>query len=233
VPQTHSGAWDGIPVQSINGKSGVLTTEDINTITIPSGDTTTGLAVTTQDSATGSQGVSITCATGAGTAHAHGITSNLTGSGNAFSSAANFVSANSAASCVQISGSETGRGSLKITHTGDGTSGDANASAISIDLQPAGTACQGIHIDSSAAGTTGALLDIRNAGNQLVKVKSDATFTIPSIVLGNGGPTITIGAGAPAVSAPVGSLYLRTDGGASTTLYVKESGTGTSGWVAK
>lgn len=41
------------------------------------------------------------------------------------------------------------------------------------------------------------------------------------------------GAGAPAVAAPVGSLYLRSDGGAGTSLYVKESGTGTSGWVAK
>jgi hypothetical protein len=36
-----------------------------------------------------------------------------------------------------------------------------------------------------------------------------------------------------AVAAPVGSLYLRMDGGATTTLYVKESGTGNTGWVAK
>lgn len=35
------------------------------------------------------------------------------------------------------------------------------------------------------------------------------------------------------VAAPVGTLYVRTDGGASTTLYVKESGTGDTGWVAK
>jgi len=34
------------------------------------------------------------------------------------------------------------------------------------------------------------------------------------------------------VKAPIGSLYLRTDGGASTTLYVKESGTGNIGWRA-
>lgn len=34
-------------------------------------------------------------------------------------------------------------------------------------------------------------------------------------------------------SAVVGSLFLRLDGGASTTLYVKESGTGNTGWVAK
>lgn len=36
-----------------------------------------------------------------------------------------------------------------------------------------------------------------------------------------------------AVAAPVGSLWLRTDGGAGTTLYVKESGSGTTGWDAK
>lgn len=43
------------------------------------------------------------------------------------------------------------------------------------------------------------------------------------------------GAGSPegVVLAPVGSLYSRTDGGAGTTLYVKESGTGNTGWVAK
>jgi len=35
------------------------------------------------------------------------------------------------------------------------------------------------------------------------------------------------------VQAKVGSLYLRLDGGANTTLYVKESGTDGSGWSAK
>ena len=43
------------------------------------------------------------------------------------------------------------------------------------------------------------------------------------------------GTGTPesAVTAAVGSLFLRTDGGASTSLYVKESGSGNTGWVAK
>jgi len=36
-----------------------------------------------------------------------------------------------------------------------------------------------------------------------------------------------------AVTASIGSLFTRTDGGAGTTLYVKESGTGNTGWVAK
>jgi hypothetical protein len=49
------------------------------------------------------------------------------------------------------------------------------------------------------------------------------------------GPTISAGSGTPegAITAPVGSVYLRTNGGASTSLYVKESGAGNTGWVAK
>jgi len=47
---------------------------------------------------------------------------------------------------------------------------------------------------------------------------------------------ITQGVGVPngAVTASVGALYLRLDGGAATTLYVKESGVNTNtGWVGK
>ena len=51
----------------------------------------------------------------------------------------------------------------------------------------------------------------------------------------NSGAIWRTGAGSPegSITAPVGSLYTRTDGGASTTLYVKESGSGNTGWVAK
>lgn len=46
---------------------------------------------------------------------------------------------------------------------------------------------------------------------------------------------ITYGTGTPEgnVSASVGAIYIRTDGGAGTTLYVKETGTGSTGWAAK
>lgn len=52
---------------------------------------------------------------------------------------------------------------------------------------------------------------------------------------GAGTATWTSGAGTPeaSVTATVGSMYTRTDGGASTTLYIKESGAGNTGWVAK
>lgn len=44
----------------------------------------------------------------------------------------------------------------------------------------------------------------------------------------------TSGSGTPesAVTAPIGSLYTDTGGGANTTLYVKESGAGNTGWAA-
>lgn len=44
------------------------------------------------------------------------------------------------------------------------------------------------------------------------------------------------GTGSPlnVVTADIGTLYMRIDGGANTTLYVKEAGNGLStGWVAK
>lgn len=49
------------------------------------------------------------------------------------------------------------------------------------------------------------------------------------------GLLITSGVGSPVgiLSAPVGSLYLRKDGGTLTTLYIKETGSGNMGWVAK
>lgn len=52
---------------------------------------------------------------------------------------------------------------------------------------------------------------------------------------GGGTVTWTSGAGTPegAVTAVVGSLYTRTDGGVNTTLYVKQTGTGNTGWAAK
>ena len=46
------------------------------------------------------------------------------------------------------------------------------------------------------------------------------------VMRGNGTPEAVI-------KAPIGTLYCRNDGGAGTTLYVKESGTGNTGWVAK
>jgi hypothetical protein len=71
-------------------------------------------------------------------------------------------------------------------------------------------------ISNTTAGTTTGSGTINNIS------------TIGSLVLmsGTGTPEGNVTAG-------VGSFYLRTDGGTSTTLYIKESGTGNTGWIAK
>jgi hypothetical protein len=54
--------------------------------------------------------------------------------------------------------------------------------------------------------------------------------------MSGGASSVFAGAGSPegVLAAPVGSLYLRSDGGAATTLYVKETGAaGNTGWTAK
>jgi hypothetical protein len=46
--------------------------------------------------------------------------------------------------------------------------------------------------------------------------------------------SIVYGVGVPDLIAPRGTIYLRIDGGAGSTLYIKETGDGLStGWAAK
>lgn len=95
-------------------------------------------------------------------------------------------------------------------------------------------------------GTTNWLLKLggqtirgKNTGDTAERLMLD--FTDARIYFGDGSdvitgePFISRGAGTPegSVTAPVGSLYLRVNGGAATSLYVKESGIGNTGWAAK
>jgi hypothetical protein len=61
-----------------------------------------------------------------------------------------------------------------------------------------------------------------------------ASVTVSGVIT-VGGVTITVGANTPesVVTANVGSIFLRTNGSTGTTLYIKETGTGNTGWVAK
>lgn len=54
-------------------------------------------------------------------------------------------------------------------------------------------------------------------------------------VVGSDAPIIRTGTGTPqgVVTAPIGSIFLRTNGVTDSTIYVKESGTGNTGWVPK
>jgi hypothetical protein len=54
-----------------------------------------------------------------------------------------------------------------------------------------------------------------------------------NVVLGACSMTSGINSPEGVLTAPQGSLFLRTNGGANTTLYIKESGTGNTGWIPK
>lgn len=76
-----------------------------------------------------------------------------------------------------------------------------------------------------------------STGNELVRMRpSTHSSAIGAVQLtGTTGPLWTHGTGSPegVVTASQGSMFTRTDGGAGTTLYIKESGAGNTGWVAK
>ena len=65
----------------------------------------------------------------------------------------------------------------------------------------------------------------------------DLSYNTKGVLIDNpaASPFEYSGTGTPegVVTAPVGSRYRRTDGGALTSLYIKESGTGNTGWVGK
>jgi hypothetical protein len=77
----------------------------------------------------------------------------------------------------------------------------------------------------------GAQISFTRVGENVIASPTTGTLTVQGL----GGIKWTQCTGTPEgqITAPVGSLCTRTDGGASTTLYVKESGTGNTGWVAK
>lgn len=90
-----------------------------------------------------------------------------------------------------------------------------------------------LYIETASPGNAIQLLENTYVGGGL-QVSGDLDVMGGDIEL-FGTKLITYGSGAPegAVSAPVGCLYLRIDGGVGSTLYVKQSGTGNTGWAAK
>lgn len=86
---------------------------------------------------------------------------------------------------------------------------------------------------------------VRSAANQMAFFSdtSSAQFLLNSTIASHkvyvgdttSTPLLTQGTGSPegVVTAVRGSLYMRTDGGAGTSLYVKESGVSNTGWVGK
>jgi hypothetical protein len=114
-------------------------------------------------SVTVSSGVAISAKSTSKTPGDHVAVLNLAADGGTNNAGLNVVSANSAFSACEVSGHETGHGTLKVSHVNPGPApaSDANAAAISIDLQAGkakGTAAQGIFLKSTTGGTTGEII---------------------------------------------------------------------------
>jgi hypothetical protein len=97
---------------------------------------------------------------------------------------------------------------------------------------------------SKVAGSAQHIIDfksglgiIRASGTSMISLTTTEVQVIQGILrLGVNGPRFRYGTNTPenAVTGYVGDIFLRTDGGASTTFYVKESGSNSNtGWVGK
>jgi hypothetical protein len=96
-------------------------------------------------------------------------------------------------------------------------------------------------IGSTRNGGTNLFLNrTTTAGDQIVIAKDGTTFgkigsngaSTITLTFGSAGPVILAGSGAPeaSVTGPIGSIFLRTDGFSGGSAYIKQSGSGNTGW---
>jgi hypothetical protein len=153
-------------------------------------------------------------------------------------------------------GGKTIQNSLVVVNDAGGVSGLTSLATAGVAIGPATIAISSGGDSKARTGATG--MDLANdvqvrwyddtdiaSGSADVGLERAAAGALQGTDGGAGSltsfrltPTVGIfqGAGSPegAVAAGIGSLYLRTDGGLLTSLYVKEGGAATSsGWAAK
>jgi hypothetical protein len=123
-------------------------------------------------------------------------------------------------------------GQIRIQAGGVVSAGDTPGKWV-IAVTPAGSTSM---VDRWTVENNGALVPVQDntvdIGTAALRINE---FFAKDLKPGAGTVTWTSGSGTPegSVTAAIGSLYTRTDGAGSTTLYVKESGAGNTGWVAK
>jgi len=117
------------------------------------------------------------------------------------------------------------------------TTGTINLSGNICGNRVGSTQSQGIVYDKNQEGNIwiGSSNNLVNNPIQIQARTYVSPIDIGTVIYSAGFPIDKTGSGTPEgiVTAPVGSTYRRVDGGAGTALYVKESGTGNTGWVAK
>ena len=148
---------------------------------------TAPVSVTTPVSVIVSAGVALSAKSTSPTAGDHVGVFNLAADGGTNNAALNVVSANTAFSACEVTGHESGHGTLKISHVnaGPAPTSDQNAAALSIDLQAGaagGTAAQGILLKSTTGGTSGKIVHyVDSNGVTLFALLQDGTVLLPPL----------------------------------------------------
>lgn len=136
-------------------------------------------------------------------------------------------------------GKSTGNNSRFTTMKRCGRRGGSLDTGI-VDVRLQGSSASSfVTFEHMASGTSGLTFDL--GANSHVKfvacsnsstVQSPASDTVSDVAI-SGIVSDTTGTGSPegVVTAPVGSRYTRIDGSTGTTFYVKETGTGNTGWA--
>lgn len=101
------------------------------------------------------------------------------------------------------------------------------------------TACPSVASNSTLTlqsfTTTSDVLIKNSTANRMTIDEQGVKCDLGKLYLGstNSSPAVISGTGAPesAVTAPSGSVYLRSNGGDNTTVYLKKTGAGSTGWV--
>jgi Hyaluronidase protein (HylP) len=117
-----------------------------------------------------------------GTGHALSIFHDPAGgAGDATAEALDVVSTNELDTVVGVRGRQVGRATVKVTHDKP-DSPDGDAAVLTLSMQGAGTACQGLFIGNDAGdATTGPLLHVRNgaAGTERLLLSADGQLELP------------------------------------------------------
>jgi hypothetical protein len=155
------------------------------------------------------------------------------------------VTAGRAVSVASLTAVGSGAGGTQTLATLNAAA-DAFSNSVEIALEPliSGQSRTGLGAQREGVGTAAAVY-LKAGGNEVLRgsVSGDVSVPIGNTVVSTaskgfllpGGISWTSGSGSPegVVTAPVGSLYSRSDGGLLSSLYVKESGSGNTGWVGK
>ena len=116
-----------------------------------------------------------------------------------------------------------------IANTREGIGADSGANGGIIEgntIQDGGATIKPLYGINISSGASNFRIGANNAFGTTRGTHNASTTTTLTGVLVTGTPEGVI-------TGAVGSTVTRTDGGASTTLYVKQSGTGNTGWIAK